>query len=173
MNPSYRQLIYTDLLYRCLTLSEVDATALLRLSTPKPFTFPDDYKIKELAGQRIDPVNTSIEIGGKRYSTRQYNELYFQGVRSIPTLTQRLVACEYLSERYDLEGVPGFYFSGCWKLNLKSGAIVKPYHVDGKTAGLFIYQSHKDPMPKLLTSEGFYKGTSAIQPTEYQERMAA
>lgn len=173
MSPSYLQLVYMDLLYHCLTLDERDAKALLRLSAPEPFTFPADYRVKDLAGRTVEGVMTSFESQGKRYPSQQYNELYFQGIRSIPTLTQRLVACEYLSERYDLEGIPGFYYLDGWKLNLKGWGILKPYNVDGKTSGLFIYRNPTDPTPKLLTSEGYPKGTPSIQPVEDQERELA
>lgn len=169
---TYRHFIYADLLFNCLSLAEEDSRQILRINSLEPFTFPDDYKDKRLAGRKFPTFSTSISVNGQLFASSQFSGLYFQGIRTIPTEASKLIAVDYLSKRYDLEGVPGFYLSGNrWRLNLYGRGTLRPYRNEvGNIIGLFIYRSFYDPTPGLLSSEGFYKGTPAIQPLEYEER---
>ena len=172
MNPTLRNLVYLDLLYNCLTLTGGDALSLVRLQTPDPFTYPKNYKDKRLADQRFKTISSSIEVGRHAYASSQLSELYFQGIRSIPSERAKLVICDYLARHHDLEGVAGFYQSGNrWRLNLSGKGYLRPYRDErNRIIGLFVYHNS---IPGLLTSEGLYKGSPAIQPLEQEEREVA
>lgn len=161
MNSILRHLTYLDLLYNCLTLAAEDARRVAHHSG--------------MPGQsETNGVHVDLDKPYGIFSSVNHATLYFQGVRSIPSETQKLIHCDYLSKRHNLEGIAGFYLSnGRWKLNLYGKGILKPYREGDRITGLFIYRSFLDSNPKLLSSENLYKGTPAIQPVEQEERELA
>jgi hypothetical protein len=175
MNSIKRHLIYLDLLYNCLSLSEQDARHLARrYGMGGALTGKD---CEELSEDTIRLYRESAQALSKPYghfASVNHSELYFQGIRSIPSDTAKLIICNELSKTYDLHGVAGFYLSGNrWRLNLHGQGILKPYRDEhNRITGLFVYRNINS-QPTLLSSANLYKGTPAIQPLEQEEREVA
>jgi hypothetical protein len=170
VNSIRRHLAYLDFLYNCLNLAEEDALRLARLDNPKPHTFPQNYKDERLAGLKCETIFTS----NNNFASIHLSEYFYQGYRSIPSDTAKLIICEHLTQRHELEGMPGFYLSGGrWRLNLYGKGILRPYRDEKKRiVGFFIYRTPYQS-PYLLSSAEFYKGTPAIQPLGQEEREVA
>lgn len=151
-----RHLIYIDLLFKCLVLEEWDARKIA-----KRYGMPDE-------------ANRTFKIDDRVYSSLNHSELHFIGLRSCPSFTLNLLACDHLAERHDLEDTPGFYFSRKWRLNLPERGIVKPYHDEtNRIIGLFVYQFISDMRPRLLSSKGLTRGVEAVQPLPTTQREVA
>lgn len=150
-----RHAVYSCLLYDGLHLDESHARQVAKVW----------YGIK-------DP-ETSFEFDGKRWAATDYLRVWFDGVRSIPSEARKLIVTASLAERFDLEGVAGFYHDGeAWRLNLRAneGALLARYRNKGLISGILVYRHLNDKEPKLLTSRGLPRGTKA-EPY-YPERAA-
>lgn len=92
-------------------------------------------------------------------------EMWTEGIVSMPTECTKLVACAYLSEKFNLAGIAGFYTeSNRWRINLNyRTGLLKPYK-DSKRqiSGLLVYRNTSDRDPHLLTSRDLPNGSKAI-----------
>jgi hypothetical protein len=116
----------------------------------------------------------AFEFRGRRWASDVYARVAFDLIRAVPSPVRNVIVCDAMKDRFQLEGVAGFYFDKIWRLNLDPtrAAIVKPYrNMDGLIQGLLVYSHLNDNEPRLLTSRYLPKGTKA-EPY-YPERMAA
>lgn len=117
---------------------------------------------------------TAFEFRDRRWGSDVYNRVYFDFIRAVPTYVRNLIVCDAMKDKFELEGVAGFYFDRVWRLNLDPtrAAIVRPYkNDDGLIQGLLVFSHLNDKQPRLLTSRHLPKGAKA-EPY-YPERMAA
>jgi hypothetical protein len=117
---------------------------------------------------------TSFRFGGIRWASSLYSEISMSLVRAVPSYARNLIVCDAMKDKFELEGVAGFYFENVWKLNLDPtrAAVVKPYRDENRLIrGLLVYQYLNDKRPRLLTSRDLPKGSKAE--AYYPERMTA
>jgi archaellum biogenesis ATPase FlaH len=90
--------------------------------------------------------------------------------KSVPSYEKGLEVVETLAKSFDLEGIPGFYFSnGKWVLRLTYPGFYVPYRDEqGRIVGLQIRQD-KDGQPKYiwLSSKDKERGTSSGTPLHF------
>lgn len=116
----------------------------------------------------------SFEFRDRKWATDVYAKIHFDLIRAAPTVARNLIVCDAMKDKFQLEGVAGFYFENAWKLNLDSSraAVVKPYRGTNRLiCGLLVYRHLNDRQPKLLTSRNLPKGTKAE--AYYPERIPA
>jgi hypothetical protein len=90
--------------------------------------------------------------------------------KSVPSYNNRFEVAQRLSESFDLEGIPGFYFKdGRWVLHLTYPGFYVPYRDEqGRIVGLQIRQD-KDGQQKYrwLSSRDEERGTSSGAPLHF------
>jgi len=106
----------------------------------------------------------SFGFGVRRWAANAYTRVYFDFIRNVPSIARNLIICDAMKDKFELEGVAGFYFQNVWKLNLDPSrvAILKPYRDENRLiCGLLVYTYLNDKQPRLLTSRNLPKGTKA------------
>jgi len=163
-------LVYSWFISHCLNLKDEHKTGIVRILERVNENFRKAYEaakqeavIKELPEPTLYQHNIAEQLDDMENVSL---------VRSFPSGKYGNLILHYEINRafeWDLAGIPGFYFNrGLFRFNLPqwSDGLIKPYYIDGRIAGLFLYQSLRDGMPKLFSSHNLFMGKRFIEPIE-------